>query len=360
MKPARCLALGVLLLVSSSATLADVAQLRNGDRLTGKIDDSDSQTLVLVTDYAGAVKVKWSAIQTVVSDEPVFVTTIDKEVLRGAITPENSEIVVHTTAAKDVHIALDEVAAVRSSQGQAAYEKSLHLSILRAWNANLGFGLGLVRGNSQTTNLNTRIQAVRKTLSDKISLYESSVYSTNDAPGGGVTANALLAGARYDRNITDDWFGFGSGDFTHDRFQDLGLRAIYSSGLGRHLVNTRNTTLDALAGANYTRETYYSNPSHVMRKITIDRNIPGLSLGQEFSHQFGSVTSLAEHFYYYPDVTAFHQYRISFDSALLTKINGWLGWQVAASDRYVSNPPFLGTKPNDVIFSSGLNISFAH
>ena len=50
----------------------------------------------------------------------------------------------------------------------------------------------------------------------------------------------------------------------------------------------------------------------------------------------------------------------SWDAASVTKINKWLGLQLAISDRYVSNPPIVGTKSNDVIFSTGINFAFAH
>ncbi len=30
-----------------------------------------------------------------------------------------------------------------------------------------------------------------------------------------------------------------------------------------------------------------------------------------------------------------------------------------ASDRYISNPPIFGTKKNDVVLATGINVSFA-
>jgi hypothetical protein len=41
----------------------------------------------------------------------------------------------------------------------------------------------------------------------------------------------------------------------------------------------------------------------------------------------------------------------------VTRISKWLGWQNSLGDIYVSNPP-LGKKKNDVIFTTGLNVSF--
>jgi hypothetical protein len=58
------LAASVLFFLCSQA-LADQVSLKNGDRLSGAIVKSDSKTLILHTDYAGDVALKWDAIQEI-------------------------------------------------------------------------------------------------------------------------------------------------------------------------------------------------------------------------------------------------------------------------------------------------------
>ena len=60
------LVLSVLLAIVGSA-LADQVTLKNGDRLSGTITKSDGKTLVIKTDYAGDVTVKFDAIQSITS-----------------------------------------------------------------------------------------------------------------------------------------------------------------------------------------------------------------------------------------------------------------------------------------------------
>jgi hypothetical protein len=55
-----------------------------------------------------------------------------------------------------------------------------------------------------------------------------------------------------------------------------------------------------------------------------------------------------------------NQYRFAVDFASVTKINKWLAWQFTLTDRYVTDPPIVGTKPNDIILSTGINVTFAH
>ncbi|MBV9397547.1 MAG: hypothetical protein JO062_06190 [Bryobacterales bacterium] len=43
---------------------------------------------------------------------------------------------------------------------------------------------------------------------------------------------------------------------------------------------------------------------------------------------------------------------------VVTALRKWFGWQFTASDRYLSNPD-VGRKKNDVLFATGLRLTFA-
>jgi putative salt-induced outer membrane protein len=339
---------------------ADSVSLRNGDHLSGTIVTSDGKDLTLKTDFAGEIKIKWDAIKEISSDKPLYVVTAQKKAVNGTITLEGTNLIVHTATSGEVQVPLAQVTIVRSADQQAAYEKSLHPSLMEGWKGGVNIGFALARGNSDTTNLNTGVTADRKTLTDELTLYESSIYSSNGGVNSRVTANEIMGGIKYDHNFTKRLFGFVSGDFTHDELQGLNLRSIYSGGLGWHWINSPNTTLDLLGGINYTRETYSSGATTTTAAMNVNRNLPGITAGEIFMHKFGATTVVTQDFYFYPDLSDISQYRFAVDAGSVTKINKWLGWQLSFSDRYVKNPPIVGTKPNDVILSTGLNVSFNH
>ena len=345
-------------LVLGSITAADTIVLKNGDRLTGTIVSSDNKEVTYKTDFAGEIKVQWAAIKEVTSDKALYVVTPDAKVVNGNVTTENGNLVVHTRDSGALPVPFANVTTIRSQDQETAYEKSLHPGILESWKGGASIGFALARGNSETTNLTTGFTADRKTLNDELTLYFTSLYSSNDLPGGGTTANSIVAGARYDKNLTKRIFAFGSGDYTHDGLQGLNLRQIYSVGLGYHLISSPTTSLDLLGGVNYTRESYSGVTKSEMLGTT--RNLAGVTTGETFMHKFGSTTVVTEQFYFYPDLTNTGQYRFALDAASVTKINKWLGLQFSISDRYVSDPPIVGTKSNDVIFSTGINLAFAH
>jgi len=354
MKCKQLLTIFVCAFAMAFTARADTILLKNGDHLTGTVEVSDGKDVTFKTDFAGEIKITWASVQEVKTDKAIYVVTPDKRTVSGTVSTDGTNLIVHTANNGTVQVPMAQVTVVRSSDLEAAYEKSLHPSLMEGWKGGVNLGFAIARGNSETTNLTTGFAADRKTLTDELTLYESSLYTSNDQPGGGVTANSILAGAKYDHNISKRLFVFVSADYNTDELQDLNLRQIYSGGLGMHVINTPTTTFDVLAGANYTRETYGGGADYV------SRNLAGITVGEDFMHKFGKSTTVTEVFYFYPDLSNTGEYRFALDAASVTKINKWLGWQMTLSDRYVTNPPIAGTKSNDIIFSTGINVSFAH
>jgi putative salt-induced outer membrane protein len=335
----------------SSLLFADQVVLSNGDRLTGSIIKSDGKTLVIKTEFAGEVTIQWTAVQSLTSAARLHVVAQDGKTIVGPVTTSDGSLAVSTTQSGTVDVPKAEVTALRSDTEQAAYEKSLHPTLLQGWKGGANVGFALTGGNSETKNLALAFTADRKTLHDEIALYVNTIYATNDAAGAtpSVTANATQGGARYDRNFTKRLFGFGSADFQTDALQDLNLRSVLGGGLGFHAISSDRTTLDFLGGLNYTRESY----------VTFDRNFAALTLGEELMHKLGASTVLAQKLYFFPDLNDTGEYRGTFNIGTITKLSKWLGWQNAFGDIYVTNPP-VGKKQNDVQLTTGINVSFTH
>jgi len=353
-----------LFLLSAIPAFADQVVLKNGDRLTGSIIKSDGKVLVIKTDYAGAVTVKFEAIQSMTSTGDLNVSLQGKTVV-GPVTTNGDDVVVSTKTAGPVEGPKASVTMVRSPAEQVAYEKSLHPGLLEGWNGGVNLGLAVTRGNSETKNLNIAFNALRTGFHDKLILYSNSVYATNDVPTASphTTANMIGGGARYDHDFAPRVFGFVNGDFYHDALQYLDLRSTLGGGIGWHAIKSDSTTLDLLAGVNYTHESY---SAHTLPPIppgtpapAVTRSLAGLTLGDAFTHNVGKGTVITQNFFFYPDLTQTGQYRGTFNFATVTKLNKWLGWQNSFADIYVSNPP-TGTKKNDLQLATGLNISFTH
>jgi putative salt-induced outer membrane protein len=355
--------LAVVSTFACSLLFADQVSLKNGDRLTGTITKSDQKNLTLKTDYADEVNIQWTAIQEISSAQPLHVVTQSGKSVAGPVTTADGALVVATPTG-NINVPKDEVTALRNDSEQAAYEKGLHPALWQGWIGGATAGFALTGGNSETKSLSLAFTGDRKTSHDEIKMYENTVYATNDAPAATphLTANTNQGGARYDRNFTPRLFGYGSADFQTDALQELSLRSIVGGGLGVHLINTSQTTLDVLGGLNFTHESYGMVPATATlpAQAPITRSFAALTLGEELTQKLGRSTVLTEKGYYFPDLTqSGGQYRATFNFGTVTKLSKWFSWQNAFGDIYVTNPP-LGTKKNDLLLTTGLNVAFTH
>ena len=359
--------LAVLAFVGLSTTsFADQITLKNGDRLTGTVVKGDSKTLVLHTVAAGDVTIQLSEIQDIKTDQELHVSLKDGKTAVGPITTTDGKIDVATKNAGTVEVAMGDVTTLRNDAEQAAFDKSQHPGLRRGWTGGATVGFSVARGNSETENLALAFNAVHTTASDKITLYANSIDTTNNLATPSTVASLEQGGFRYDHNLNPILFAFGAADFTANALQYLDLLAIYSGGLGFHAIKSDATTLNLLGGVDYTHETY-SNGAAVTPPTTpptyqsygVTNRFVALTLGEELSQKLGKSSVVTQNFYFYPDLQQTGQYRGVFNFGTVTKVSKWLGWQNQFGDIYVSNPP-IGAKKNDVVFTTGLNVSFTH
>jgi putative salt-induced outer membrane protein YdiY len=340
-------------LIATTAAVGDQVSLKNGDRLTGTIVKSDPKTLVLHTADAGDITINWPAVVAIKSDAPLHVQEQGGKAAVGTVTTTDSNLEVATNSGQ-VGVPLSDV---QGLQQESAYQKLAHPSLFEGWAGGVNAGFSLTGGNSQTTNLAFGFTAVRQSLDDKITAYANSVYATNKitvlAPPAApttttsTTANTEAGGARYDRDLDKKVFAFVSADFFADALQSLNLRSVFGGGLGYHAIKNDNTTLDFLGGLNYTHESY----------TTLTRNLVALTLGEELMHKVGKSTVINQSLALFPDLNSLGNYRGTFNFASVTKISKRFGWQNGFSDVYVTNPP-PGKKQNDLVLTTGLNVSF--
>lgn len=323
----------------STFVLADQVTLKNGDRLTGTITTADDKSLNLKTDYAGDLIIKWDAVQSISSDQPLYVTPKTGVTVVGPVSTSDGKLQVATKDAGAVAVAKADVKTLRSESEQRAYG---------AWGGFLDSGLSLSRGNADTTNFTIGATATRMTDKDKASAFINSIYSSGTTNGVTLTtASAIHAGLRFDYNLSDKTFAFAFTDFDHDRFQQLDLRNVIGGGLGYHMVKSDITNFDIFAGGSFNQE-YFT---------TLTRRSGEALVGESFDHKLSSAFSVKQRLEFYPDLSSMGDYRVVFDTAAITKLSKFLSWQVDASDRYITNP-VNGLKGNDLLFTTGVRVAF--
>lgn len=326
---------------------ADQLTLKNGDRVTGSIVRSDGKSVILKSDLIGDVTVALENIVTISSDKPLYVGLTDGRTVVGLLgaTADRAEIKASSGA---VTIGRDAITFIRSESEQQAYESTLHPGWFEQWTGGADLGIALTKGNSDTTNVALGLGLTRETLRDKTSIYAASIYNRDNTSGVSRTvANTIRFGVRYDRDFSRKWFGYGFTDLERNGLQDLNLRWVIGGGLGYHAIRNERTKLDLLGGLAMNRE-YFEG-------IDNDRTSAEAQIGQTLSHQFNSRVSLNEQLFFFPNLSNGGEYRINFDTSLVTDITRRIGWQLTLSDRYLSNPP-PGFKQNDLLLTTGVKL----
>ena len=347
--------LAVLSIVVLAPTVfADQITLKNGDRLSGTIITSDAKTLVLKTEYAGAVTIKWDFVQQIESSQPLYVGTKGGQVILGPVTTSGDKLAVTTKESGSVAVAKADVASLRNAdeekKAEAALERLQHPRLADLWTGSLDTGLGLVRGNSESSNFTFGLNAVRATTRDKITFYTTSAFARSTVNGlTATTAQSVAGGVRYDLNVSDRSFAFGTVDLFNDRFQDLDLRTVLGAGGGRHAIKNAHTSLDLLIGGTFNRESF----------TTFNRSSAEVLLGETFTHKFLASSTFNEALFFYPNLTSTGDFRSTFSLGLVTRLTKILSWQTSFNDYYLSNP-VPGKKTNDLLLSTGLRLTFGN
>jgi hypothetical protein len=336
------------------SAFGDQVTLKNGDRLTGAVLKSDGKTLEMKAEYAGNVVIPWDAVTALSSDGPLYVTAKDGQVLVGKVVLADGKAEIETATTGRVTLARDVVQQVRSEAEQKMHEIQLdrlrNPGLLDLWSGFVETGLALTRGNAETTNFNLGMTAARTTPRDKIGVHFTSLYARNRTAGLSlVTANATRGGVSYNLNLTSRTFAFGFTDLEFDEFQKLDLRFVGGGGLGWHAVKSERTALDLSGGGSLNKEFFSTG---------LRRTSGEVLFGEELSHKLGAGSLFKQRFMFFPNLSESGEYRVTFDSSIATALKKWLAWHFTVSDRYISNP-LPGTKKNDMLFTTGLRLTFA-
>ena len=239
--------------------LADQVTLKNGDRLSGVIvkSDDDAKTLLIKTELAGDVTIKWDAVTAIMSTQPLHIVLSDGRVIVGRVTTSDGTLQIATEGGT-VPAAHDAVKAIHDNATQSEIDRLQHPGLLDYWNGLFDLGLSLTEGNSSTSALTIAGKASRVVPKNKFTLYYTQVYARDNNQSPAVTtANAIHGGVRDDFNLTEKLYAFGFTDFDEDALQHLDLRNVLG-GIGLHVLKTKNTQFDVFGGASFNQEYFAS------------------------------------------------------------------------------------------------------
>ena len=101
-----------------------------------------------------------------------------------------------------------------------------------------------------------------------------------------------------------------------------------------------------------------SDFNHSKFSTPLTQNSGELFWGDDYSFKVSAATSLVQSFRMFHNLSDFGTYRAAFDIGASTKLAKWLTWNGSVSNRYLSKPA-PGRKTNDLLYTTGIGITFA-
>ncbi|MEW6127432.1 MAG: DUF481 domain-containing protein [Acidobacteriota bacterium] len=342
-----------VILFGSFSVFADSIYLKNGDRISGSILRADNKSLVIKTEFAGAITIQMDAIDKVVTDKTLHITSKEGQAFAGKVQFQGQNFQIQTAYSGAFTLTRDKISTIRSEEEQANYLNELyrqaHPRFTDLWSGSTDFGISLSRGNADVTTFTTGLNASRKTADNKLTTYFNMLKSRGKFNGQAkIAADSNRTGIRYESNLTPRIFSFASADAENNKLQRLNLRVVSSGGFGLKVLKNGATNFDMFLGGAFNQERFENG---------IRRKSAELNISEESFHKIASRTSFKQKATIFPNLKDGGEYRFAFDSTIVTSLTRVISWQVTLSNRYISNPPLVTLKKNDVLMTTGLRVN---
>lgn len=204
----------------ASQVSADVAILKNGDRITGKVDSISVGRVLVRTEYAGNVPIALGAVAELVTDEEFNITT-DGERLQGRFVTQNGQTMIAT---------VEGVRGVDVTTISRAGQNNLALATLGAdWSSRADLSAIVSNGNSDTQSFNTLIESVYK--KDEVQHSVALLIAEEEAEGV-TTKDQLDLDYLYKRFVSEKWYASGNAEYFKDKLKDIDTRITLGAGMG--------------------------------------------------------------------------------------------------------------------------------
>ncbi len=227
----------------SDATAQDEILLKNGSRLLGAVTGSRDGVVTIETDFAGTLEVDLAQIKSVNTQDPVVILMADDSVQR------------------DSSLVISEEQLVLSEPGQTYPLEDLlvvnpepwELGQGYRWTGSIGFALVRQRGNTDTDELDYRLESKWRSVEDR---YTVKASGETDESDGTKTADNWRVSGKYDYFLEDPNYVGMLVQAEKDKFQDLDLRYLVGPYFGRQFYDEPIFSLQGELGFSYVTEEY--------------------------------------------------------------------------------------------------------
>ena len=213
-----------------------------------------------------------------------------------------------------------------------------------AWRRNVELGINTSQGNSDTLRYNAALSGSKETEEVQYFLKASGRYGESE---GETDAESATAEAKAQRRLSDRMYAALEGNARHDQLADLAYRVRGSLSLGRHVVWTDRTVLNAEVGPGYVAE----------KKGGEEEGFLAGRVAQYLEFLVTDSLQVWESVEFVQNLQDSGVYFVNTELGLETILISNLSLRFTVEDRYDSQPA-EGKVSNDLLTTTSLNWSF--
>jgi putative salt-induced outer membrane protein YdiY len=322
-----------LFLLAAIGAAEDEVKLKNGDRLTGKVTSLAGGKLILETAHSGPLKIDWSQVVSVKTDNPVKVRLATKEELEGKLSPgADGRLKIETQgAAAPVEVDPAKVTHFNKPPTQ--------------WHGSVTASGKATDGNTHVRSFLIAGEGVRETEDDLLLIRAIFRYAQTS---GVLTERNGYGIGKYNYKITPAFYAYVSEELLSDTFKDLRIGTVTSAGFGYEILKQKEIDLSTEAGIAYFTNDFKvaSDESHLGARVSLKLRV-ALPFGFE----------LKDMFTIYPNFENSQDYQLRNEATLGTALGG--GWTLLGGiiTEY-DNRPTPGLEKRDNTYFVGLGLTY--
>jgi putative salt-induced outer membrane protein YdiY len=217
----------------------------------------------------------------------------------------------------------------------------------RLYTGNLGGGLALTNGNTDTRNINLTAGLVRDPKTKNVT--KGTFTYLRGSQSDILNLDRTAVNIRHEYTVSARTFVFGQVDYMRDKFKDIIFLWVPTAGVGYKLVNTTNTllTVDGAAGGLIEK-----NPGRTLSKSG------SLVPSQRFTQKLSSSAAVTESLSTIFKTKDFGDSLSTFTLGLTTTLVRKLELKLEFIDSYKNKPTDPKLKKNDTAFVTAFVVKF--
>jgi hypothetical protein len=232
----------------TTAIALDEILLKNGSRILGTVTSARDGVVVIETDFAGALTIDAATVEAMHTNGSMVLQLADGNIIRDQpILMKQEGMVVTTDSGDQRSYGMSDILLVNPEPWELGdgYKPTGLISF--AW--------ALERGNSETDELDYKLESTWRSLEDR---YNLRMAGEVDEANGLKSADNWAIIGKYDYFLKGDNYWGGKIGAEQDKFADLDLRAYAGPYYGRQFYDQPVFMLRADAGLAYVSEDFVS------------------------------------------------------------------------------------------------------